>query len=117
MRVHRAHRLAAVLAAVVPTVAAAVPESAMTTPWWIALGLTAVVALVVAVLLELIVRTARKIHRGVSQIWTGGTHIAANTVTIAVLQQTNHLAGALLDSAGGIARAAGRIRRATGGES
>lgn len=110
-------RVAAVVAAAVPSMAAAVPESAMTTPWWIALGLTAVVALVVAILLELVVRTARKIHGGVSQIWTGGTHIAANTVTIALLQQTNHLAGALLDSAGGIARAASRIRRATGGGS
>lgn len=83
--------------------------------WWLALGIGAVVLIVVVILLELIARTARRIHRGVSAIWTGGTHIAANTVTIAQLERTNHLAGALLASAGRIAQAADRIRKATGG--
>ena len=82
--------------------------------WWLALGLAALVVLVVAVLLELIVRTAHRIHQAVSDIWTGGTHIAQNTVTIALLQRTNYLAGELLGSAGHIARASARIRRATG---
>jgi hypothetical protein len=82
--------------------------------WWLALGLALVVVLVVAVLLQLIVRTAHRIHQAVSAIWTGGTHIAQNTVTLALLQRTNHLAGGLLESAGRIAAAAGRIRRATG---
>jgi hypothetical protein len=85
--------------------------------WWVAVGLAAVVVLVVAVLLQLIVNTARRIHGAVAAIWTGGTHIAANTVTIALLQRTNYLAGELLGSAGHIARASGRIRRASGGES
>ncbi len=115
MRCGPAPRASAGLAVALPAIAAAAPESAITPPWWIALGITVVVALVVAVLLEMIVRTARRIHAGVSRIWTGGTHVAANTVTIALLERTNHLAGALLESAGGIARAAGRIRRATGG--
>jgi hypothetical protein len=82
--------------------------------WWLAVVLAAVVVIVVAVLLELIVRTAYRIHRAVSEIWTGGTHIAQNTVTIALLQRTNYLAGELLGSAGRIARATARIRRATG---
>ena len=82
--------------------------------WWLALGLAAVVVLVVAVLLELIVRTAQRIHQAVADIWTGGTHIAQNTVTLALLQRTNYLAGELLGSAGRIARATARIRRATG---
>jgi hypothetical protein len=82
--------------------------------WWLALGLAVVVVAVVAVLLELIVRSAHRIHRAVADIWTGGTHIAQNTVTLALLQRTNYLAGALLRSAGRIAAAAGRIRQATG---
>ena len=82
--------------------------------WWVALGLAAVVVLVVAVLLELIARTARRIHQAVSDIWTVGTHIAQNTVTLALLQRTNYLAGELLRSAGRIAAASGRVRQATG---
>ena len=82
--------------------------------WWLALGLAAVVVLVVAVLLELITRTAHRIHEAVSGVWTGGTHIAQNTVTLALLQRTNFLAKGLLRSAGSIAAAAARIRQATG---
>jgi hypothetical protein len=82
--------------------------------WWLALALAVVVVLVVAVLLELVVRTAHCIHRTVSDIWTGGTHIAQNTVTLAQLQRTNHLARELLRSAGQIAAASARIRQATG---
>jgi hypothetical protein len=83
--------------------------------WSLAVGLAVVVVIVVAVLLELIVRTARRIHQVVSDIWTGGTHIAANTVTLALLQRTNHLAKQLLGSAGRIAQASARIRQASGG--
>jgi hypothetical protein len=82
--------------------------------WWLAVGLAFVVVAVVAVLLELIVRTAHRIHHAVADIWTGGTHIAQNTVTIALLHRTNFLARGLLRSAGRIAAASGRIRRATG---
>ena len=82
--------------------------------WWVALGLAAVVVLVVAVLLELIARTARRIHQAVSDIWTVGTHIAQNTVTLALLQRTNYLAAEMLRSARRIAAASGRIRQAAG---
>jgi hypothetical protein len=81
--------------------------------WWVAVVLAAVVVVVVAVLLELIVRTAHRIHRVVSDIWTVGTHIAQNAVTLALLQRTNYLAGELLGSAGRIAEATARIRRTT----
>ena len=83
--------------------------------WWLAAALAFVVVLVVAVLLELIVRSAHRIHQAVADIWTGGTLIAQNTVTIALLHRTNFLARGLLRSAGRIAAASGRIRRATGG--
>ena len=82
--------------------------------WWLALGLAAVVVLVVTVLLGLILRTAHRIHQAVADIWTGGTHIAQNTVTLALLQRTNDLARDLLQSAGRIAAASGRIRQAAG---
>ena len=82
--------------------------------WCLALGLAVVVVVVVAVLLWLSVRTAGRIHGAVAAIWTGGKLIAGNTVTIALLQRTNYLAGELLGSAGRIAKASGRIRRATG---
>ena len=82
--------------------------------WWLAVALAAVVVVVVALLLELIVRTAHRIHRAVADIWTGGTHIAQNTVTLALLQRTNYLAGEMLRSAGRIAAASGRVRQATG---
>ena len=67
--------------------------------WWeIALALTVVVLLVVAVLLELVIRTTKRIHTVVHDIWFGGTRIAANTVTIALLRQTNVLAGEPFDA-------------------
>lgn len=82
--------------------------------WWIgALVIAVVVVMVVAVLLELIVRTAKRIRASVSDIWTGGKRIAGNTVTIALLEQTNVEAGALLGAAGRIAHSCKRIEAAT----
>ena len=92
-----------------------VPHDTIVLWWGTALLLTVVVLLVVAVLLELVIRTTRRIHTVVHDIWFGGTRIAANTVTIALLRQTNVLAGELLASAGRIAEASGRIRRAAQG--
>jgi hypothetical protein len=83
------------------------------TRWVVALAVAVVVVLVVTALLQAILVTARRIHRLVSDIWTGGTHIAGNTVNIAHLARTNHLASALLESAGSIAAAAERIGKAT----
>jgi len=81
--------------------------------WIISLIIAVVVVLVVAVVLELIVRTARQINELVHQIWTGGTRIAQNTVTLALLRDTNDLAGKILGSASEIAKAASRIRQRT----
>ena len=61
--------------------------------------------LVVAVLLTLILSTAKRIHAGVSAIWNVGQRIANNTIHLAMLDRTNHLAGQILDSAGRIAGA------------
>ena len=93
----------------------AVPHETIVVWWEIALALTVVVLLVVALLLELIIHATRRIHAVVHDIWFGGTRIASNTVTIALLRQTNVLAGELLASAGRIAEASGRIRRAAQG--
>lgn len=90
-----------------------VDPSVVYTRWWIALATAVVVLVVVVVLLEAIRRTAGRILGVVSDIWTGGTHIAANTVTIAQLQRTNMQAGMLLERAGSIALAVERIRRVT----
>ena len=77
--------------------------------WLTTLGIFVVVLLVVAVLLTLILVTAKRIHGGVSAIWTVGQKIANNTIHLAMLQRTNHLGGQILASAGGIAAATGAI--------
>lgn len=73
--------------------------------WILSLIVFVVVLLVVAALLTLILSTAKQIHGGVSAIWTVGQKIANNTVHLAMLDRTNHLAGGILQSAGGIAAA------------
>ena len=50
--------------------------------WWSSLGLFAVVTVVVAVLLELVRRTAAQILGGASAIWTHGKLVANNTIQI-----------------------------------
>lgn len=72
------------------------------TVWWVSLGIGAVVILVVAVLLTLIVRTARQIDGAVSEIWTVGQRIANNTVHIPLLNHTNRVVDDILERAGGI---------------
>jgi predicted PurR-regulated permease PerM len=81
--------------------------------WIISLVAAVAVVIVVAIVLELIVRTARQINELVHQIWTGGTRIAQNTVTLALLRDTNDLAGRILGSASEIAKAVSRIRQQT----
>ena len=83
--------------------------------WIVSLVVAVVVVFVVAILLEMIVRTARGIRDLVYAIWIGGKRIAANTVTIALLRETNDLAGNILGSASEIAKASSRIRQLTGG--
>ena len=47
--------------------------------WIVTLALYVVVLLVVAALLTLILRTARRVRAGVSSIWTVGQQVANNT--------------------------------------
>ncbi len=78
--------------------------------WIITLVIYGVVLLVVAILLTLIVREARRIKAGVSEIWNVGQKIANNTIHIALLEKTNHVAGQILQSAGGVVGATAAIK-------
>jgi len=70
---------------------------------WIAtLIIYSVVLVVVAVLLTLVLRAAWKVHAGVATIWTIGQQVANNTIHIALLDTTNHVAEDILVSAKGI---------------
>lgn len=73
--------------------------------WIITLVVYFVVVAVVAVLLTLILRTARDIRGGVSAIWNTGQRIANNTIHIALLRKTNIVAERILASAVGIIHA------------
>ncbi len=81
---------------------ALVSEGAAYTVWWISLGIGAMVIVVVAVLLTLIVRTARQIEGTAADIWVVGQRIANNTVHIPLLQRTNRVVGGILERASGI---------------
>ncbi|MBA2626581.1 MAG: hypothetical protein H0U85_01060 [Gemmatimonadales bacterium] len=78
--------------------------------WITTLVVYAVVLVVVAILLTLIVRAARQIRAGVSAIWTVGQKIANNTIHIALLDTTNHVAGDILASAVGVGGATAAIK-------
>lgn len=69
------------------------------TIWMWSLIAGAVVILIVAVLLIAIIFTARSIDRHALAIWTAGKNIAANTVSIWMLERTNKVAGEILDTA------------------
>lgn len=83
---------------------------AVSTVWGVSLVLGLVVVIVVAVLLELIWRTARRIEAGVGAIWTAGQGVANNTIHIALLRRTNLTAGRILDAAGGVLKAVAAIQ-------
>jgi hypothetical protein len=70
--------------------------------WILTLVVYGVVLVVVAVLLTLILRAAQEVRSAVSAIWTGGQQIANNTIHIALLDTTNHIAADILTSAKGI---------------
>ncbi len=86
-----------------------VSEGAAYTVWWISLGIGVVVILVVAILLTLIVRTARQINETAGDIWVVGQRIANNTIHIPLLNRTNHIADGILKSVSGIEEATARI--------
>lgn len=60
-------------------------QSTILTVWWGSVAVFAVVIVAVAVLLELIRRTAAAIEGGASAIWTHGQLVANNTIQIPLL--------------------------------
>ena len=78
--------------------------------WGVSLALGVVVLVVVAVLLELILRTASRIERAVDSIWIAGQGVANNTIHIALLRRTNLTAERILGAAGRIVGAVTAIR-------
>ena len=86
-----------------------VSEGAAYVVWWISLGIGVVVILVVAVLLTLIVRTARQIEGATADIWIVGQRIANNTVHIPLLHRTNQVVSGILERASGIDGATAQI--------
>jgi hypothetical protein len=77
--------------------------------WIVTLAIYGVVLVVVAVLLTLILRTGRQIQEGVSAIWNVGQRIANNTIHIALLEKTNHVAGQIFQSVNGVVAATGAV--------
>lgn len=77
--------------------------------WVLTLVVYGAVLVVVALLLTLVVRAARRIRDGVAAIWVVGQQIANNTIHIALLERTNYLAGRILESAKGVAAATAAI--------
>ena len=79
--------------------------------WWVSIVLLLVVTAVVALLLTLVLRTARSIQRTASDIWTTGKMVANNTIHIPLLVDTNRIAGRILETAGKILAGADEIRQ------
>lgn len=80
-----------------------------TTLWWITLGVGLVVVVVVAVLLALIVGSARRIKGTLEAIWVAGPQIAANTAQLDLLRYVNRMAGEIYVDAREIAENASRL--------
>ena len=74
-------------------------EGTIVTLWGASLAILLVVTAVVGLLLTLIFRTARNIERVAGDIWTHGKLVAANTIHIPMLRETNRLASGILDTA------------------
>jgi hypothetical protein len=81
--------------------------------WGISLLLGIVVTVVVAVLLSLILASAKRILHAAAGIWTDGQRVANNTVQIALLERTNLMLGGILAEAGPLAAATRKIAEAT----
>lgn len=89
-------------------------ESAIAQVWIWSLIIYFVVVAVVAVLLTMILNTARQIKDGAAAIWTEGQKVANNTIQIPLLARTNHLVTRILDSAGRTAGAVAAVERHAG---
>ena len=72
--------------------------------WWLALGLGAVVVVVVAVLLGMVIAAARSIDRHAHQVWIEGKKIAGNTVSIWLLEQVDGRLESLVEAAEALRR-------------
>lgn len=68
------------------TVAALAPE--VQRLWWITLGVGLVVAAVVVLLLQLLLRAVERIERNVIVLWQTATTVARNTATTWLLGET-----------------------------
>jgi hypothetical protein len=79
--------------------------------WWVSIALLLVVTVVVALLLTMVLRTARSILSVAGDIWTTGKMVANNTIHIPLLSETNRLAGRILDTARHIVAGAGAIEQ------
>lgn len=79
--------------------------------WWITLGVGAVVVAVVALLLGLVLASARRIRAVVSEIWVVGPGIARNTAHVDLLRRINLIGGDLLEGAGAIGEQTARLQR------
>lgn len=77
-------------------------ETAAFALWWIAVIAALVVTFVVAVLVRLIVATARDIETAVAEIWTRGQRVANNTIHIPNLYRTVETVEAIGGRAGRI---------------
>lgn len=96
-------------------IAKALADVPATTIWAYCLVAGVVVILIVAVLLIAILVTARKIDYHANEIWEAGKRIAANTVSIWMLQTTNTVAADILSTGKSIVGAAGSIDSKLGG--
>jgi hypothetical protein len=77
-----------------------VSQGAVLTVWIVSLVLALVVAAVVAILLEMVRRTAVDILNGAGAIWTHGKLVARDTVQIVLfLSTTNAVVSQILEAA------------------
>lgn len=74
-------------------------EGMVFTLWWISLAVLLVVTGVVALMLTMVLRTARSIEGVAGDIWTNGKLVANNTIHIPLLIETNRYAGQILETA------------------
>ena len=78
--------------------------------WWIAIALLLVVTIVVAILLTMVISTAKAIDATAAEIWARGQRVANNTIHIASLYKTRDVADSILYRAGRIAGHAEAIK-------
>ncbi len=80
------------------------------TVWWITLGVGLVVVAVVALLLALIVATARRIRSVLDAVWVAGPGIAGHTAHLDLVRRANLILADVLEVGGRIAAATTRIQ-------